>query len=102
MLSKEGQVTASPSVKLLSPTGLVGLQALKAPPQLDEGGRRGPCQEDWAHEDGGSNQCNDKVRHAGVPFGVGHQRWAMVKPMVPEGVTLHECSPPLVERTAPT
>jgi hypothetical protein len=50
MSSKKGQVTASPSVKLLLPTGLVSLLALKAPPQLDEGGRGGPHQEDWARK----------------------------------------------------
>ncbi len=47
--------------------------ALKAPPQLDEGGRVGPCQEDWAHEDGGGDQCNDEVGRVGVPSGVGHR-----------------------------
>ncbi len=45
--------------------------ALKAPPQLDEGGRVGPRQEDWARKDGGGNQCDDKVGHVGVPFRVG-------------------------------
>ena len=70
MPSKEGQVMASPSMKLLLPTGLVGLLALKAPPQLDEGGRGGPHQEDWAGKDGGGNQCDDKVRRAGVSYGV--------------------------------
>ncbi len=43
---KEGQVMASLIMKLLLPTGLVGLLALKAPPQLDEGERGGPRQED--------------------------------------------------------
>ncbi len=65
MLLKEGQVMASPSMKSLSPTGSVGLLALKAPPHLDEGGRGGPHQEDWARKDGGGNQCDDEV--------VGHQ-----------------------------
>ncbi len=67
MPSKEGQVTATPSVKLLLPKGSVGLLELKAPPQLDEGGRGGPRQEDWAREDGGGDQCNNEVRHAGIP-----------------------------------
>ncbi len=31
------------------------------------GGRVGPCQEDWAWEDGGGDQCNDKVGHVDVP-----------------------------------
>jgi hypothetical protein len=71
MPSKEGQVMASPSMKLLLPTGLVGLLALKAPPQLDEGGRGGPHQEDWVRKDCGGNQCNDKVGCIGVPSGDG-------------------------------
>jgi hypothetical protein len=60
------------SVKLLLPTAEVALLALKAPPELDEGGRVGPCQEDWAREDGGVNQCNDKVRRISILSGVGH------------------------------
>jgi hypothetical protein len=71
MSSKKGQVMASLSVKSLLLTGLVALLALKAPPQLDEGGRGGPCQGDLACKEGGGNQCNDKVGCAGVPSGVG-------------------------------
>ncbi len=73
MPSKKGQVMASLSVKLLLPTGLVALLALKAPPQLDEGGRGGPCQEDWARKDSGGKQCNDKVGHVGILSRVGCQ-----------------------------
>jgi hypothetical protein len=62
--SKEGQVTASPSMKLLSPTGLVSLLVLKAPPQLDEGGRGGPHQEDWTRKDGGGTRVMTRL---GVP-----------------------------------
>jgi hypothetical protein len=69
MPSKKGQVMASPSVKLLSPTGLVALLALKAPPQLDEGGRGGPHQGDWARKDGSGNQCDDQVGRASVLSG---------------------------------
>ncbi len=53
---------------------LSGLLVLKAPPQLDEGERVGPHQEDWARKDDGGNQCNDKVGRVGVPSGVGRQR----------------------------
>jgi hypothetical protein len=74
MPSKEGQVTVSLSVSLLMPTGSVGLLALKAPPQLDEVGRLGPRQEDWARKDGGGNQCNDEVGRIGIPSGVGHRQ----------------------------
>ena len=74
MPSEKGQVMASPSVKLLSPTGLVALLALKAPPQLDDGGRGGPHQEDWARKDGSGNQCNNQVGCASVPSGNGPQR----------------------------
>jgi hypothetical protein len=70
---KEGQVTVSPSMKLLLPTGSVGLLVLKTPPSLDEGGRGGPHQEDWACKDGGGDQCNDKVGRTGIPSGVGHR-----------------------------
>ncbi len=70
MPSKEGQVTVSLSVSLLMPTGSV----LKAPPQLDEVGRLGTRQEDWARMDGGGNQCNDEVGRIGIPSGVGHQQ----------------------------
>ncbi len=74
MPSKEGQVTVSLSVKLLSPTGSVGLLALKAPLELYDGGRGVPCQEDWARKDNGGNQCNDEVGRIGVPSGVVRQR----------------------------
>ncbi len=73
MPSKKGQVMASLSVKLLLPTGSVSLLALKAPPQLDEGGRGGPRQEDWAREDGGGDQCNNEVGRTGRPLVVGLQ-----------------------------
>ncbi len=72
MPSKKGQVTASQSMKSLLPTAEVAaLLELKAPPELDEGGRVGQRQEDWAHEVGGINQCNDEVGRLGVPSGVG-------------------------------
>jgi hypothetical protein len=71
MPSKKVQVTASPSVKSLLPTAKVALLELKAPPELDDGGRGGPSQEDWACEDGGADQCNDKVGCTGVPSGFG-------------------------------
>jgi hypothetical protein len=66
-------VMASLSMKLLLPTAEVALLVLKAPPKLDVGGRVGPRQEDWAHKDGGVNQCNNKVRRVGVPSRVGRQ-----------------------------
>jgi hypothetical protein len=67
MPSEEVLVTASPNMYALSPTGLVALLALKAPPQLDEGGRVGPCQVDWARKDNDVNQCDDKVGHGDKP-----------------------------------
>jgi hypothetical protein len=73
MPSKKGEVMASPSVKLLLPTAGVALLALKAPPQLDEGGRVGHCQEDWVPKDGGIDQFGDKVGHIGLPSGGDHQ-----------------------------
>jgi hypothetical protein len=66
MPSKKGQVTGSPSMKS-PPTGLVALLALKAPPQLDEGGRVGPRQKDWACKDGNGNQCDNKIGCPGLP-----------------------------------
>jgi hypothetical protein len=71
---EEVLVMASLSVNALSPTGSVVQLALKAPPQLDEGGRVGPRQEDWARKDDGGDQCNDKVGHVGVLSGGGRQR----------------------------
>ncbi len=41
--------------------------------EVNEGGRVGPCQEDWVHKDDGINQCNDKVRRIGIASGVGSQ-----------------------------
>jgi hypothetical protein len=62
-LSRRSEVTTplSKKVKLLAP-----------PPALGVVGRIGPRQEDWARKDGGSDQCNDKFGHVGVPSGVGH------------------------------
>jgi hypothetical protein len=74
MPSEEVLVMVTPSVSALMPKDLVAQLALKAPPQLDEGGRVGPCQEDWALDDGGVNQCNDKVGCIGVPSG-GDIQW---------------------------
>jgi hypothetical protein len=59
--------------KALLPTGLVALLLSKAPPELDEGGRVEPCQEDWVRKVSGIGQCNNKVGHVGVPSGVDHQ-----------------------------
>jgi hypothetical protein len=87
-------VSASPIVNALLPTGLMALLALKAPSQLDEGGRVGRCQEDWAHADSGIDQCDNKVGRIGLPSGVGRQQKAMVEPTVPEQGTSCECSPP--------
>jgi hypothetical protein len=64
-------VSANNALKLLPPTSGMALLALKAPPELDQGGRVGPCQEDWARKDGGVNQCNDEVGCVGMPSGVG-------------------------------
>jgi hypothetical protein len=62
--------------------------------ELYDGGRGEPCQEDWARKDGGSDQCNDKAGHVGIPSGVGHRWLAMVEPTVQERGTSRECSPP--------
>jgi hypothetical protein len=70
---KMGQVRVSLSVKLLLPTAWVALLALKAPPKVDEGGRVGPRQENWAHKDGDINQCNNKVGCGNKPSGGGCQ-----------------------------
>jgi hypothetical protein len=71
MLSMKGQVTASPSMKLVMPAAEVALLGLKAPPELDGGARVGPHQEDWACKDGGINQCDDKVGRGNEPSGGG-------------------------------
>ncbi len=67
MLSKKEQVMASVSVKMLSPTAQVALLAIKVPPDLDKGGRVGPCQEVWVHKNDGVNQCNDKAWRGDEP-----------------------------------
>jgi hypothetical protein len=72
MPSKKGQVTASPSMKSLLQTAKVALLALKAPPELDEGGRVEPHLEDWARKDGGVDQCNNKVRPSTIGEGQGN------------------------------
>jgi hypothetical protein len=70
---KKGEVTASPSMKLLLPTVEVALLALKVLPELDGGGRVGPCQGVWVCKDSGVNHCNNKVGRIGMPSGVGHR-----------------------------
>jgi hypothetical protein len=69
---KKGQVMVSPSMKLILPTAKVALLALQVPPELDEGGRVGPCQEYWACENSGVDQCGNKVGHGDVPSRGGH------------------------------
>jgi hypothetical protein len=72
MPSKKEEMTASPCVELLAPTAGVALLASKTP-QIDEGGRVGPPQEDRERKDGGIDQCNDKVEHGDKLFGGGRQ-----------------------------
>ncbi len=84
MPSKKGEVMASPSVKSLLPTAEEALLALKVPPELDEGGRVGPCQEDWACKNGGVGQCNDRVGCVGIPSEFDHQLLVKVEAMVQE------------------
>jgi hypothetical protein len=45
--------------------------ALKTPQELDEGERVGLCQMDWAREDGGISQCNNKAECGNKPSGGG-------------------------------
>ncbi len=60
---RQGEVACANVVRVLVGIG--------SPPALGEGGRVGPCQEDWVCKDRGGNQCDDKAWRIGIPSKVG-------------------------------